>query len=371
MKTISSSPEYPKFPMKEFEAELEQGHVEFKSAIQELSKKLLAQLRDQNPELMDAKITKQNDIQISITLGSRDPDGIVLEHDKQIKDILLNDMCSQIEKEVGRPITPAEIKGIFTIPLSEIKKLDQIRQDYEFNVGKGMQNHYLTFINENIPEDQTTRPDIHICIHVPSRCGARRFIYVESNGIVLIDDIFKPPTVTLDTNVVREWWDNRSKVEHVEKLLEFGEKFEIDLAVTRRIRDDVSNPPLAAKINDLPTLLIHEIGAIIRPNNWDPGIDIGGITEFVDLTRSIEISDEFNNMNEKKRPDWRDWDHIHTHYRYDRNYFLTWDKGILHFKKVFEDFGIKVMNPEEYLSQHQPLNFEEWVNKTIQNSLQV
>ena len=81
------------------------------------------------------------------------------------------------------------------------------------------------------------------------------FIYTESNGIGLINDIFKPPTVTLDTNVVKTWWENRSKVEHVETLIELGEKFEIDLAVTGRIHDDVWKQPLAAKINDLPNLL--------------------------------------------------------------------------------------------------------------------
>ena len=369
MNNSFSTPEFPKFPTEEFEAELEQEHVEFKSAIQELSEKLLAQLKDQNPELMDAKITKQNDIQISITLGRKQADGILLKYHRQVKDIALKDMCSQIEKVVGRPITPAEVKGIFTIPLSEIKKFDQMDEDYEFAVAKGMQNHFLTMIDEYIPEGQTTRPDIRIFLYVPDRCGAQMFIYAESNGIVLIDNVIKPPTVTLDTDVVRDWWENRSKVEHVKKLLELGKRFEIDLAVTRRIRDDVPDQPLAAKINDLPNLLIHEIGAIIRPNNWEPGIDIIGITEFKNCIGSIETSDEFNNMN-KKRPGSHDWDHIHTHYRYGRNYFLTWDKGILHFKKVFEDFGIKVMNPEEYLSQHQPLNLEKWVKETIYDSLQ-
>ncbi|MDE0015082.1 MAG: hypothetical protein OXU51_02770 [Candidatus Poribacteria bacterium] len=75
-------------------------------------------------------------------------------------------------------------------------------------------------------------------------------------------------------------------------------------------------------------------------------------------------------MNEKKRPDWRDWDHIHTHYRYGRNYFLTWDRRVLHFQKEFEGFGIKVMQPEDYLSQHQQPNLEEWVQETMSNSLQ-
>lgn len=128
--------------------------------------------------------------------------------------------------------------------------------------------------------------------------------------------------------------------------------------------------PLAAKINDLPNLLIDEIGAIIRINNWKPGTDIGGITEFVNFIGSIETSDKFDHMSKKRQPSWCDWDHIHTHYRYGRNYFLTWDRGILHFQKEFEDFGIKVMKPEDYLSQHQQPNLEEWVQETMYNSLQ-
>ena len=248
--------------------------------------------------------------------------------------------------------------------------MDQIEKDYEFNVAKGQQNHYLTFINYIIPESQTNRPNIRIFVYAPSRYGAQMFIYVESEGKVLIDDIFKPPTVTLDTNVVREWWENRSKIEYVEELLELAKKFEIELAVTRRIHDDVPDQPLAAKINDLPNLLIREIGAVMRLNNWDAGTDTIGISEFVNFIESIETSDVFNHMNKNKRPDWRDWDHIHTHYRYSRNYFLTWDSKVLHFKKAFEDFGINVMKPEEYLSQHQSLNYEEWVKETISNSLQ-
>ncbi len=371
MTNFFSTPEFPDFPIEELEAELEQEHAEFKSAIQESSQKLLAQLKDQNPELMNAKIIKWNDIQISITLARKQRDGIKLEYHRQVKDIALKDIYSQIEKELGQPITPAElISGPSFTSLSEIKKLDQIEEDYEFTVGKGTLNHYLTWINENIPEGQTTRPNIRIFVYAPSRYGAQMSIYVESNGMVLIDDIFKPPTVTFDTNVVIEWWDNQDKVEYVEKLLELGKKFEIDMAVTRRIRDDLLKRSSTTEINDLPNLLIREIGAVMRLNNWEAGTDTIGITEFVNFIGSIENSDEFNHMNKDKRPDWRDWDHIHTHYRYDRNYFLTWDGRVLHFKKAFEDFGIKVMKPEEYLSQHQSLNFEGWVNETISNSLQ-
>lgn len=371
MNNFSSTPDFPKFPIEEFEAELEQEHAEFKSGIQKSSQKLLAQLKEQNPELMDAQITKLNDIEISITLERKQPGGIKLEYHKQIQEIATKDVYSQIEKALGRPVTPAELTfPPLSISLSEIKKLDQIREDYELAVAKGWLNHNLTFINENIPKDQTTRPDIRIFLYMPSPRGSRMFIYAESNEIVLIDDIFKLPTVTLDTSVVMEWWKNQAKIEHVKTLIELGKKFEIDLAVTGRIHDDVWKQPLAAKINDLPNLLIDEIGAIIRIDNWKPGTDIGGITEFVNFIGSIETSDKFNHMSQKRRPSWCDWDHIHTHYRYGRNYFLTWDRGILHFQKEFEEFAIKVMKPEDYLSQHQQPNLEEWVKETMCNSLQ-
>ena len=218
MNNLSSTPEFPKFPIEEFEKELEQEHAEFKSAIQKSTEKVLAQLKEQNPEPMDVQITKLNDIKISITLGRRQPDGILLEHLQQIHDILLKDLYSEIEKAIGRPVTPAELTfSPPSISLSEVKKLDQIREDYELTVAKGWLNHNLAFIDENIPKGQTTRPDIKISLYMPSLRGLRIFIYVESNGIVM-DHIFRPPTVTLDTNVVKTWWENRSKVEHVETL---------------------------------------------------------------------------------------------------------------------------------------------------------
>ena len=135
MNNSFSTPEFPKFLIEELKAELEQEHAEFKSAIQELSQKLLTQFKDQNPELMDAKISKQNDIQLSITLGRRQSHGISLEYSRQVQDIVRKNIYSRIEKELGRPITSDELtfSPSFT-SLLEIKKLDQIEEDYEFAV---------------------------------------------------------------------------------------------------------------------------------------------------------------------------------------------------------------------------------------------
>ena len=49
--SFSSTPKFPKFPIEKLKAEHEKEHAEFESAIQELSQKLLAQLKEQNPEL--------------------------------------------------------------------------------------------------------------------------------------------------------------------------------------------------------------------------------------------------------------------------------------------------------------------------------
>ena len=45
MNNLSSTPEFPKFPIEEFKEELEQGHAEFKSAIQKSTQKVSAQLK--------------------------------------------------------------------------------------------------------------------------------------------------------------------------------------------------------------------------------------------------------------------------------------------------------------------------------------
>lgn len=345
----------PEFPMRAFEVELKQDHAEFKAALEEASKQLLTQLKTQQPQLTSAEITKYYEINISIVLSRGSLKGVLLEYLEKGQSCVYKQICSQIEDVVGQPVTPRDLKGLLTICLSEIDKIDQADYEYSTKVAKGMQRIYLAMIDKMIPREQTIRPDIKISIYLPNPHGAQISIYAESKGTVLKDDILKLPTVTLDTNVVRELWDERLRAEHVKKLLRLGEAREIDLAVTRRIQDDIPRPPLANKINDLPTLNIHEIGAVVRWDCWKVGIDTAGVDEFKQTLDSLESSKKFNDMNEDKRPDWRDWDHVHTHYRYSRDYFLTWDKKILCFKNEFrKGLGIEVMKPEEYLARHHP-----------------
>ena len=344
---------FPKFPMKEFKAELERESAEFESTIQKSLHTSLEELYDQNPQLRDAEITKLYRLRLSLKLREVPPKGLLLKYLEELQDSAYKQLLSQTEKEVGWSTTPDGVGVLITVPSSKINIRDQIKDNAKLL--REIQNIFLTRIDEIALKVQTTRPDIQINIYLPDRSGAQILAYVRSNEKALIDEICKPPSVTLDTNVVREYWDNRAKIKHVGKLLELAEKWEIDLAVTGRIHDDIPRRPLADKINDLPDLNIREIGAVIRIGNWRVGIDVAGSDEFKKLIDSLKSSIKFRDMNEDRQPDWRDWDHIHAHYRYGRDYFLTWDNGILDFKEELQkELAITVMKPEKYLLEHQP-----------------
>lgn len=342
---------FPKFPMQEFKAEFERESAEFEASIQKSLHTSLEELYDRYPQLRDAEITKLSGIRLSLKLQRVPPKGIMLKYLEQLQDSVYKQLLSQTEKEGGWPTTPHGVGVLITIPSSEINIRDEIKDNAKLL--REMQNIFLTRIDKAALKVQTVRPDIQINIYLPASSGTQILAYVRSNGKVLIDEICKPPSITLDTSVVEEYWKNQAKIEHVEKLLELAEKWEIDLAVTRRIRDDILHQPLVNKINSLPDLNIHEIGAVIRIGNWKVGIDIAGSSDFKKLIDSLEFSKKFCHMNEDNQPDWRDWDHIHTHYRYGRDYFLTWDRGILHFKEELQkQLDITIMKPEKYLSQH-------------------
>ena len=341
------------FPLKEFKAELDRDHAEFEASVQNS----LAKLIDQNPQIMDLKVEAINEIKISLILGRLPPKGVMLEYLQQEQSRIYRELYSQAEAQTGRPVSLYEMEfSPLTLPSSEIDRLDRLWDETRTKIAKDMIHCFLMCANEITPEAQTVRPDIQICLYLPDRWGAQMFFYVESKGEVLVDEIIKPPTVTLDTNVVIEWWEDQAKIGHVNELLELGKSFKIDLAVTGRISDDIPESPLADRINELPNLNIHDIGSVIRFGPWKVGIDVAGNDEFKRFLDSPVVVKKFNQMNAEKRPDWRDWDHLHTHYRYKRDCFLTWDKGILHFAdELKKKLDVIVMKPDTFISIIKPL----------------
>lgn len=91
----------------------------------------------------------------------------------------------------------------------------------------------------------------------------------------MTDEIDK---LTLDTNVIREWWDQRLNHRIVEKLLELADGGLVDLAVTATIHADIPADPLAQKIAELPQVGIDKTGRTLGDLGlrarcpWRPGV---------------------------------------------------------------------------------------------------
>ena len=157
------------------------------------------------------------------------------------------------------------------------------------------------------------------------------------------------PKLTLDTNLLLEYWKKQNKVAVVEKLLELSDNGRIDLVVTSRIHADIDRPPLSERINELPELGVQIIGSVFRLDySALDGGDMLGDDEFMNVFATLEQNLKHQG---KELPDWRDSDHLHGHYLAGRDTFLTWDGGILSIAPEIEiQLGIVVMQPEEYLA---------------------
>lgn len=148
--------------------------------------------------------------------------------------------------------------------------------------------------------------------------------------------------LTLDTNLIREWWDRDAKHRVVEELLALGERGLVDLAVTATIQEDIWFGPLAERLSSLPEVGITETGTVARLGSWVLGRDMLGDQGFVDWYKVLHVEE----------PDRRDFDHLHAHMLLGRDFFLTWDKKILEFSGALDtEWGIHVSRPEEYLDQ--------------------
>lgn len=160
------------------------------------------------------------------------------------------------------------------------------------------------------------------------------------------------PTVTLDTNIFMEFWNDGDKAVVVEALLNLAASAQVDLAITNRVGEDVPLPPLAERINDLPKLNVEQIGSVFRLGHSAlDGGDMFGSDSFLDVIDVLEDKMDLEGRV-KKRPDWRDWDHLHGHYLTGRDTFLTWDRPILDVaSELLSRLGIVVMKPEKFLSQ--------------------
>ncbi|MCY3886088.1 MAG: hypothetical protein OXG19_00020 [Chloroflexi bacterium] len=160
-----------------------------------------------------------------------------------------------------------------------------------------------------------------------------------------------PTTATLDTSVMQEFWRDQNRAEAVRQLLCISGRGEIDLVVTTRISADVPRPPLAERINELPDLGVETIGSSFRV-----GVSRVGGKDMIVGPRAEELASFIEEQAQKlglgkRRPDWRDADHLYGHMVARRDVFLTWDRGILDLAEALhERFGLTVMQPEAFVA---------------------
>ena len=135
------------------------------------------------------------------------------------------------------------------------------------------------------------------------------------------------PSLTLDTNLLMEYWKNRPKKYVVEQLLEYSDAGLVDLAVTNRINADVPQQPLSDRIDALPTLGVSVTGSVFRLDisSLGGGDRLGG-DRFISVSDSVCLGFARSGA---KPPDWRDWDHLHGHYRFCQNSGLSRHGGKL------------------------------------------
>ena len=162
------------------------------------------------------------------------------------------------------------------------------------------------------------------------------------------------PTATLDTNVVRELWDERENASVVESLLKYAEHGQLDLAVTSRIEYDIPDPPLSKRINELPQIRVRIVASVVRVGYSRIGVDRIGSKRFLKVESTLRDQLIAEGRNKGNLPDWRDWDHLHGHYLEKRDVFLTFERAIRSIaSELRSKLDIVVMHPGDFLSQLQ------------------
>jgi hypothetical protein len=157
----------------------------------------------------------------------------------------------------------------------------------------------------------------------------------------------KPERLTLDTMILRDYWEKRKGLAFVEQLLDLADAGEVDLAVTATIRQDVPDDPMARRIHELPELRIEETGTVARWGIAVWGRDMWASSKFEEFRLRLQSERQ---PGDSPLPGVQDWDHLHAHMLLGRDVFLTRDGAILRLRGTLRsEFGIVVMSPEEYL----------------------
>ncbi len=343
---------------------LKEEATEFKVAANTACDEVFRDLHTKHPQLMDAEVKKLNDIKFTIFFNHGESKAWKKYH-SQVEDDILKGISSSIEKVLNRSVETRELekylwieckdknnelKGIFHVPKRKIDEIRQMSDDFQAKSMKEMRNQLIQTVNDRAHHiGQSVLPDIHITLIFPTSSTINVLNYKREAGVEQDNCIYSLPSVTLDSNVFL----NMKRGEVVD-LLEFRQKYPVDLAVTHRIQEDLDLRPCEDQL--LTDSYIRKIPSIMRccfdsrskRFLLNPEFDKPGSTEFLKAAESI-IDDFFKQTGENP-PEYQDWDHLHAHYLSGRDIFLTEDKKILKIKGWLKELlGIVVMKLEEFL----------------------
>ena len=252
--------------------------------------------------------------------------------------------------------------------------IDEIKEDsdnWAIRTVIEMRDSYIQDAREQAARiGQPILPEIRITIVFPTSRTLNVMTYHSEADVVKVDCIVHLPSITLDTNVIL-----KMKRGEILDPLKLREKCPLDLAVTQRIRDDLS-----LNLSDeqfLENSFIRRIPSIMR-SSYDskserfllnPEFDKPGSTEFLQVAESIIEGLKHTSENP---PEYLDFDHIHAHYMSGRDIFVTEDRKILRLSSKLKGLGIRIMNFEELLSTIEE-NGTQWrvVNPEESNPLRI
>ena len=344
---------------------LKKEFTESNARLKEACDNALRDLENQAPQLTAVQVKELKNVNVEIFFGNMSTESKSWkEYHHQWQNRLIGQLSSALENHVNQPIAKSELieriridrkdknnqlNGIAYVPKEEIDRINADCDDFVIKTVTEVRDVYIRTIGEQSAQlAQPDLPEVRITLVFPTSSTLNVLMYHAEADVVKVDCIYHLPSITLDTNEVINM--KRGKILDPWKL---REKCPVDLAVTQRIRDDLSLNPSDERF--LTDSFIIKIPSIMR-NCFDsksnrfllnPEFDKPGSAEFLNVAESI--IDSFKKTG-KNLPQYLDFDHIHAHYLAGRGIFVTEDGDILKTRNQLRDLGIRIMNFEELLS---------------------
>ena len=220
--------------------------------LEEACDNALRDLEKRAPQLMASQVHELKNVAIEILYGHDSVESPSWkEYHRQWENRLIDQLSFALENHLNQPMTDSELieklridrkdkdnqlNGISHGPKQVIDGLKSNWDNFVINTVTKMRDILIRSIGEQTAQiGQSVLPEISITLVFPTSRTTNLLMYHAEPDSVKVDCIYHLPSITLDTNVVLKM--KRGEILTPWKL---REKCPMDLAVTQRIRDDLS-----------------------------------------------------------------------------------------------------------------------------------